>query len=214
MQLTKLRVIIGSIVCLIVLFGFVLYLQLYQRVITEGFTLLDQHCIAINPLIIRRKQAYIDGMKTLQASGSAGMESYLAYQDQYLAAAKEYVGLEKLWLAQETAFMQRPDVDLLLDPTMKEAATYQTEMYQSELEATQAVIRMFTEKDPGKQQRLMDTIARTDREQRLAQQGYDLRYGDLLARKVAFRDRFIQIPATQCPPESQEFPNVEKELGL
>jgi hypothetical protein len=214
MMLKKHHYFIGLLLCVLLITSFIIYLTLYQRVIDEGFTLLDQHCIAINPLIIRRKQAYIDGIKTLQASGSAGMESYLAYQDQYLATAKEYVGLEKLWLNQQEAFMKRPDVAFLLEPTMQEAAKYQYDMYRSELEATEAVVKIFSEKDTQKLSQLMETIARTDREQRIAQQGYDLRYGQLKQAKKTFRDRFITIPTSQCPPESQQFPDVDKELGL
>jgi hypothetical protein len=206
--------ITALLLCLISLFGFIVYLQLYQGVLDEGAQLLDQHCIALNPLIIRRKQAYIAGLKTLQASGSAGLEPYLAYQDQYLAAAKEYVHLEKLWLRQEEAYLKRSDVQLLLDQHLKDAAGYQVDMYRSELQGTAAIIRMFAEKDSVKQQGLVDIIAQTDREQKIAQQGYELKYGKRRADSLSFRDRFITPPTLQCPEENTRFPDVDQELGL
>jgi hypothetical protein len=223
MKLSRRSGIIILFFVILLIAGYAVYLRKYQQLVNEGTRLADQHCIAINPLIIQRKRAYIDGMKTLMASGSAqpspqssrsaALEAYLSYQDQYLSIAKEYVVLEKEWLRQQDMYLKRSDVMIMVDPNIREAMDWQYKMYRAEYESTEGVVKMFQEKDTVKLDGLTAVIARADRESRIAQQAYDLKWRNRPAQQ-SFRDRFISIPPPQCPEKNYEFPNVEEELGI
>ena len=81
---------------------FVGYIYKYQQLINEGSYLADEHCIKINPLIIDRKNKYLDQYNLILKAGSdtATAEEYHAALDKYMQASDVYQKEEKLDLLQ------------------------------------------------------------------------------------------------------------------
>ncbi len=98
--LKKVRIIFFAVLFGIGLFVFPTWK--YQQLINEGSVIADEQCLKVNPLIIARKNSYINSMKILQASGSA--QDYWTETDKYLDISKKYILAEDSWLAPKSIF--------------------------------------------------------------------------------------------------------------
>ena len=202
-------VLLAAFILVLVAVSFTAYVAKYQQLMNEALKLSDQHCIVINPLIIQRKEAYIDSMRALK--GTVNKNAYMSAQDSYLALSKEYLGLEKNWLDLQNDFLKRRDVQLLLEEDVRELMLWEYTMNRAEYEGTEAVVKLFTERNEVKQQDLTDTILRSTRETALAKQRYNLVFTNA-KREENLRDLFIRIPDAECPEENYNIPDVNAEL--
>ena len=115
--------------------------------ITNGLTLsagsiiADQHCLKVNPLVIARKNNYIDSMKVLLASGSA--EEYWAENDKYLDNSKKYIEAEKTWLIVQKTYMDSQDFKTYIPSYIQEAAKYQYESREAEMKSTSTIVELL-----------------------------------------------------------------------
>jgi len=208
MKTIKAYKIIGLLITLIVIL-FVIYISKYQQLINEGSELADTHCIEINPLIIKRKQAYIYAINVAKLNTNLYMEEI----DKYLKFSKEYVKAEKKWLDKENSFLNRWDVKLLIDKRIREAGIWQYKSYLADYLGSDAIVKAFDAKDKKEQKRLLDVVVQTSKDMNEADVEYvkmwENRYSDF-----DIRNYFIRIPSPKCPQENYNIPDVGKALGI
>lgn len=133
------RIIIALLILSFILFS--LYVFVYQQVVNAGSEIEDKHCLNVNPQIIKRKQAYMDSLRVLQASGSA--EKYLEEMDEYLEATKEFVKAEEEWLNEQSEFLRRIDYTLLTPDDIQLLNSLQFLQRQEEKNSSKKIVEIF-----------------------------------------------------------------------
>lgn len=205
-----------KIITFVVLLGFGLFVfstWKYQQLINKGSMIADEQCIKVNPLIIERKNDYINSMKVLVASGSA--EEYWAETDKYLNSSKRYIEAEKSWLATQKSYIDSQDFNTYSPAYVKEAAQAQYESREAEMRATSGIVELFeTYKDIAeeKQKALSDTILKETKKSKDASDRYN-KYFNNPNLKMDFRDNFTTVPQTTCPQENFNIPDVQDFLN-
>lgn len=197
--------IVGLLLILVVL-SFGAYIIKYQLLVNEGSRLADQHCLVVNPLIIQRKQAYIDLIEITQINPNL----YMEFNNKYLDYSKKYLTAEKQWLKTQDAFMNRWDVKWLVDKNIQAAGALQYKMYLADYQGTDALVKAFETKDPREQERLMKIVAQTGNDAIKAQEAYVKAWDNKPTGFV--RNYLIKVPTSKCPAENFDFPDVTKAL--
>lgn len=207
---SKKKKLIIVILCIpvVILIGVLwyLYLQKYQAVLNERARILDHHCIAVNPLITDTKVAYIGSMRSIIASDSA---SYLSAQYSWLGSAKEYLELENQWLHNASAYLNRSDVSLFSDSRAREAMQSQIAIYGTEYKGIQEIVADFDNKENINLQDLHNKMLQVEQEKNIAQQAYNLRWGQNPG-NVSFPSKFVKQPVSQCPEKNHTIPSIQK----
>lgn len=190
----------------ILLFG--AYLFLYQNIINERVKLEDEHCIVVNPLIIKRKELYLDSMRAL-VSKTGGLKAYQDINNQYIEASKKYITKEDKWLKEDLSMINNPLVMKLVNKEGYQGALLLHRIYELDFINTKIILKMFKEKDQKEQDRLGKSITENTIELKKANNDYDKISSVHNYRLV---DRLIKVPPSKCPPENRNIPDVEKEL--
>lgn len=206
----KVRLTISAILILFTV-SYAFYLFKYQQLINEASFLADEHCIVINPLIIERKKAYIDSIKTLLKED--GKDSYLAANEKYQQATKLYMAKEKEWLNRQYDFLHRWDFRTFMDTHVQEAANWQYKAYQAEYDSSEAVVKLWNAESEQEQKFFSDLIVKKTKEQTEAEEKYQAMW-DNRSNRFDIRDFIIRIPPSQCPAKNYDIPDVRKELGF
>lgn len=204
--LKKVRIIFFAVLLALGLFVFSTWK--YQQLINEGSVIADEQCLKVNPLIIARKNSYVNSMKILQASGSA--EEYWTETDKYLAISKKYIEAENTWLANQKNYMESSDTKTYVPAYIREAGQLQYESRVADVKATSAVVEFFeTYKkiDTAKQKILSDTIMNETKKSNYLNDEYSKMY-DHPQRTFDLRDYFTSVPQTKCPEENFNIPDV------
>ncbi len=207
----KVRIIFFSVLLILSLFVFQIWK--YQNLISTGSVVADQHCLKVNPLVIARKNNYIDSIKVLQASGSA--EEYWAENNKYLDNSKKYIVAEKAWLAAQKTYMDSQDFKTYIPSYIQEAARYQYESREAEMRSTSGVVELFENyknMDSEKQKALSDTIMEETNKSNKANDKYNKMYDDHQG-QMGFKDYFTIVPQSTCPEENFNIPNVNEFLN-
>jgi hypothetical protein len=196
-------VIKGVLIMGIVLLG--AYLVLYQNVINERVKLEDEHCIVVNPLIIKRKQTYLDSMKALVNNTG----DYLKLNDKYIEVSKKYITEEDEWLKKDSAMLHNPVVRLVVKKDGYQGALMLHRINELDLINTKIILLLFEEKDLKKQETLGKSIAKNTFELNALQKDYDRISG---VHNYRWVDYLIRTPQSKCPLENRNIPDVENEL--
>ncbi|MBU1031956.1 hypothetical protein KKE03_03485 [Patescibacteria group bacterium] len=192
-----------------IIFGiglFVGYIYEYQQLINEGVYLSDEHCIKVNPLIIDRKNKYLDQYNILLA-GAASSEEYITSLGKYLQSGQAFMKAEKDWLEKEKQYMGSKEFNLLMPSHIKEALKYQYEMYEAEYNSSYYISQGFEEADQEKRLELSNKIVEETARSREAGD----KYNELLKKyggKMTWVYYFVKVPSSQCPPENNNIPIV------
>lgn len=209
--LKKVKIIVFAV--LIGLGLFVYSTWKYQQLINQGSVIADEQCLKVNPLIIARKNSYMDSMKILQASGSA--EEYWTETDKYLAISKKYIEAEKAWLATQKAYMDSKDTNTYVPAYIRSAGQLQYDSRVADVKATSGIVELFkTYKniDAAKQKTLSDNILTETKKSNDLNDEYSKVY-DHPQRTFDLRDYFTSVPQTKCPPENFNIPDVPNLLA-
>lgn len=198
--------------CAIIIFLLVLfitcYLVWYQHLINKGSAFADNQCLIVNPLIIARKNSYLDSLKIIQASGSA--QQLLNNTKQYIAISKEFVNSQESWLEEEKAFISQWDYKLFMPSYLKNLANAQYISREADVKATRALIDLFNVKD-SKQQKELDQIVI---DQTLISKKADDEYYQIWNSPRDFGlwyslvYIFVKVPETKCPPQNLNIPSI------
>lgn len=200
------KYVIGLIIVIVVIgIFFTIYILRYQKLIAEGSVLADDHCLIVNPLIIERKNKYLDSMKVLQASGSA--EDYWKETEQYISISKDYLSAEDKWLGKQKQYIDRWDFNLLIPHQTKEAAKYQFKGRVADRNSTDALIKLFEEKDPDKQKILSEEVVGETLKSKKAEEEYNKIWN--LPRTFDIRNYFTKVPPSKCPDKNFDIPDVQ-----
>ncbi|KKR83658.1 MAG: hypothetical protein UU73_C0005G0013 [Candidatus Daviesbacteria bacterium GW2011_GWA1_41_61] len=186
---------------------FVGYIYKYQQLINEGSYLADEHCIKINPLIIDRKNKYLDQYNLILKAGSdtATAEEYHAALDKYMQASDVYQKEEKLWLDKQRIYLDSKAFNLLIHSYIKEAGQYQYEMYKADYESSVFLSTEYKEKDPDEQRELSNRVMEAVARSKEAEDKYD----SVWEREKGRSDwiySFVQVPSSKCSEENYDFP--------
>lgn len=178
---------------------------MYQRLINEGSALADNQCLKVNPIIIERKEAYINSLTALKANDSV---TYEQDTDHYLDLSRKYVTEQTKWLGAEKAYIDRWDFQLFVPSDMKEMAITQFVSRAADTESTKALIEAFKVKDLS--QSLMNEHLKKSADQVKIRNEADDKYNELLngPRKYDWRTTFITVPSSKCPKENYNIPDV------
>lgn len=205
-----------KIIVFAVLLGFGLFVfstWKYQQLINEGSVIADEQCLKVNPLIIARKNSYINSMKILQASGTA--EEYWTETDKYLAISKKFIEAENVWLTTQKDYMDSKDTITYVPAYIRSAGQLQFDSRVADVKATSGIVELFeTYKniDAAKQKTLSDTILTETKKSNDLNDEYSKVY-DHPQRTFDLRDYFTSVPQTKCPPENFNIPDVPNLLA-
>lgn len=187
------------------IFGFIAYLFIYQDIINERVKLEDDHCMMVNPLIIKRKQTYLDSMKALVNNTG----DYLKLNDKYIEVSKRYIAEEDKWLKKDSVMLHNPLVRLLVKKDGYQGALMLHRINELDLINTKIILRLFDEKDLKKQETLGKSIAKNTLELKKLQEDYDRISG---VHNYRWVDYLIRTPQSKCPDANRNIPDVENEL--
>jgi hypothetical protein len=193
-------------IVLILIFGlFATYIFKYQQLINDGSVIADAHCLKVNPLIIERKNKYLDSMKVIQASG--GAEAYWKETESYLAVSKKYISAEEEWLEMQKKYMDRWDFNLLIPYHIKQAAQYQYEEREADRNSTDTLVKLFQEKDPVIQKQLSGKVIDETNRGKKADDEYNKIWD--APRTFDIRNYITKVPPSKCPAENFDIPNID-----
>lgn len=182
---------------------FTLYIAKYQALIKESSALSDQHCLDVNPLIIERREKYIESLQVATLNTDLAVEA----MGEYLNLSKEYVKAEKQWLKKQEAFLNRWDVQMFLDRSVQEAGKWQYRIYEADYRSIDAVTRALGTKDTKEHDRLIQLSQQATKDGKYAQTEYTKLWKN---RPTNFdiRNYFLTIPPSRCPDENFDIPDV------
>lgn len=209
--LGKVKIIVFAVLLGLSLFVFSTWK--YQQLINEGSIIADEQCLKVNPLIIARKNSYINSMKILQASGSA--RDYWAETNKYLDISKKYIEAEKAWLVKQKAYMNSKDTITYVPAYIRNAGQLQYDSRVADVNATSVVVEFFEtyqKIDTAKQKVLSDTIMNETKKSNDLNDEYTKVY-DHPQRTFDLRDYFTSVPQSKCPPENFNIPDVPSLLA-
>lgn len=187
------------------------YINLYQQVINEGYALIDAHCININPLIIKRKKLYIDSVKAMMYK-----DEYLTANGRYLEAVKDYLKPEKEWLRADKKFLDSWNFKFFFHKNSQDSARWLYRMYLTDYQGSETIIALWDARDDGEKQKpLLKKADKSNNDLKEAQNKYDESLNKALS-TFDIRNYFIKLPQSKCPKGQwdSDIPDVKKELGF
>jgi hypothetical protein len=205
----KKQLVVGLFFLFILFFSYHLFsLFTYQHLVNLGSIIADKQCLNVNPLIIQRKNTYTTAVQALMDGNS---DQYLAENDKYMRISKKFVIAQEKWLNEQEAFMKRWDFQLFLPELIKKAAKYQYQSRLADVKSSKLIIKLYES---------IDTVNTKDLTRRIIEYStqaaeYDRKYNRLweMEKSHDWRTNFISIPASKCPEENLNIPDVENFLN-
>lgn len=189
---------------------FLFSLFMYQRIINEGSVLADNQCLLVNPHIIDRKNSYI---KSIQALKDNDYGEYEKQTEAYFAASEKYVSEQSKWLDEQKKHMNRWDFNYFNPSYVKAAAKYQYDSRNADNESTKLLIESYQVSQLNES--LANEIAQKSTEKIKERNEADKKYDEIWDNpgKLDWRTRFIKVPASKCPDENFNIPDVDDFLN-
>lgn len=186
---------------------FLLSLMMYQKLVNEGSIFADSQCLRVNPIIIERKNHYINSLEAAKNNDIAGYEGETTA---YLERSKQYVEEQTKWMEAQHLYMNRWDFQFFLPGYMKQAAQYQYDSRKADVESTQFLIDAFEVAELN--QPLSQELGQKAVEQVKIRNEVEEKYNALWDNpgRLDWRTRFIKVPESKCPDENFDFPDVEE----
>lgn len=183
---------------------------MYQRLVNESFVLADNQCLTVNPLIIERKNSYIKSLEALKANNA---DEYIKETDSYYNISEKFVIAQKTWLDEQRLYMDRWDFQYFIPDYMKEAAQTQYKARDADKKSTEYLIDSFEVYQLNES--LSNELSAKAMEQVKVRNEAEKKYDELfdVPRKLDWRTRFIKVPASKCPDENFDIPNVDDFLN-
>lgn len=199
-----------AVIAALTFFYFAYSIFAYQKLVNEGSILADNQCMNVNPVIIERKNSYI---KSIQALKDNDYDEYTRQTDIYFDASKKYVSLQTEWLDEQKKFISRWDFQNFNPSYIKEAAKYQYESRMNDMESTKLLIDSYEVAQLNKS--FSEELALKSMEKIKTRNELDKKYDAIWDNpgKLDWRTRFIKVPASKCPDENFNIPDVEDFLN-
>lgn len=181
----------------------IISLMTYQNLVKDASTLEDDQCLTVNPIIIERKNKYLNSLEAAKNNDTA---KYERETSAYFEHSKEYVERQSKWLEEQRFYMNRWDFKFFLPSYMRQAAQYQYDSRKADVESTKLLIEAFEASE-------LDQSLSQDLEQKAIEKVHlrneaEGKYNVLLdtSRKLDWRTYFTRAPETKCPEENLDFP--------
>lgn len=180
------------------------YEFLFQQLVNEGSLIADKQCMDVNPLIIRRKNSYLNSMKIISDKGSA--DDYMKELKNYLDVSNKFIAAERKWLNEEKTYMNRWDYKLILPAEIQRLGQLQYISREADVKSTQAILDMLKTTDTNKQKEFVKVIV----DQVKIGKDADYEYNQIYEKGLPFdwRMKFVKVPPSKCPKENLNIPNV------
>jgi len=205
---SKKKLIISILVFpIILIFGYFAFtLFMYQYLVNRGSVLADNQCLKVNPLIIERKNSYIREIEAAKANNS---DEYFKEMDNYYAISRKFVTAQTAWLDAQKAYMDRWDFQYFIPEYMKEAARTQFVARDADRKSTQYLIDSYEIYQLN--EAIAQDLGNKAMEQIKIRNDAEKKYDEIFdaPRKLDWRTRFIKVPASKCPDENFDIPNVD-----
>ena len=203
-------VLIICIPIILVISYFIFSIFEYQQLVNEGSVLADNQCLKVNPIIIARKNSYI---KSLQALKDNNYKEYENQTETYFKISREYVTEQTKWLDTQKKYMSRWDFQYFKPSYIKSAAQYQYIAREADMESTQFLIDSYDVSRLNKS--LSEELGLKSVEKIKIRNDADKKYDAIWDNpgKLDWRTRFIKVPASKCPDENFNIPDVEDFLN-
>ncbi len=185
---------------------FAAYIFKFQQIINEGSELADEHCIKVNPLIIDRKNKYLE-QYNMMMTDSGTKEEFQKVFDDYFVISDKYQQEEGKWLPKQRAFLDGWLFNNIMPQFTKDAGKYQYEMYEAEYKSALYLSQLYKELDKEKQKELSDkSLSETAKSKESGDKYNDL--WDREGNNGSWVYRFIKIPVPKCPKENYNIPDL------
>ena len=176
----------------------------YQNLINDASLIADKQCTNVNPLIIQRKNSYLNSMKIISDKGSA--DDYMRELKNYLEVSNKFIAAEKKWLNEEKAYMNRWDFRLILPANIQRLEQLEYISREADVKSTHALLDMMQTTDTNKQKAYakivnnqVNTIATVESE------------SDHIYKEdpgIDWRLLFVKRPHSTCPMRYRQIPEV------
>lgn len=201
--LKRVRIMLPLIIVVIILF--LIYASLFQQLINEGSDLADEHCIKINPLIIDRKNKYLD-QYSIMVTG-ADSKLFAKALNNYRISTRNYIDEEKIWLEKNKKFLNSRTFNFIMPAIIKEAANYQHQMYEAQYLTSLYLEQAWDEKDKNVQTELSNkAIEETNRSNEM-QDKYNETWENGVGKR-GWMFNFVKVPTSKCPDENYDIPVI------
>lgn len=122
------KIIYGSLVLIVVLFGFYLY-KLHSLAV-EGNNVYALRCTKVNPPLIAYKNSFLSFADSLKNPTKYTDDQVKKFFYDYIDEMRKYVPEETSWLETNGKFISRWDFRLIEPWYLKQAGEYQQKMYE------------------------------------------------------------------------------------
>lgn len=202
-HLKRVRIILPLIIIALILFS--IYASLFQQLINEGSDLADEHCIKINPLIIDRKNMYLDQYSKMVTGADSKL--FATALNNYRISARKYIDEEKIWLEKNKKFLSSNTFNFIMPAILKEAANYQFQMYEAQYLTSLYIEQAWDEKDKNIQDELTNKATSEVSRSNEMQDKYNATW-ESGAEKRGWMFNFVKVPASKCPDENYDIPFI------
>lgn len=178
---------------------------MYQRIVNEGSVIADIQCLTVNPLIIQRKNIYLQSM---QAVKNKDQEKYYKLTDDYFTISSRFVIAQKNWLVDEKDYMNKWEFKYFTPKYVQDAAKYQYVSRQADAESTGLLVESY--KISQLNTSLSEELTQKASDKLTIRNNAEKKYDELWDNpgKIDWRSRFIKVPPTKCPEENLNIPEV------
>jgi hypothetical protein len=163
-----LKIIVGFIVLSLIVFG--LYLYDLHTLAVEGNRIFALRCTEVNVPLIAYKNSFLNFADSLKNPGKYTNEQMKSFYDGYISGMRDYEPKENDWIETQRTFINRLDFKLIEPWYVKEAGTYQVQMYE------------------GYRDEALTTIDAIDG--RITTDEYETRFNDARARRNKYTDLY------------------------
>lgn len=191
-----------------------IYLGAYQWIINQSFAFEEKQCKKVNPLIIARKNTYLDSMRLLVAVGAT--DKYFELDQKYKDITRKYIDAQKKWLDEDSEFLSRWYMNIIVDKNTQDALRLQHSLYESKMKGSVLMLDMFKdayENDGKDQKELYQKIVKNAEDSdNLSDQLTKKQDQIFKISQKSLRNRILRYPKPTCPQENYNIPDVDKEL--
>ncbi len=132
------KIIFWVLVIFLGLFGFYIY-KLHSLAL-EGNKIFEQRCLVVNPSLIAYKNYFLSSVNAAKNPDKFTSDQVAAFYVSYLDGIRDYVPKEDDWIKTQSKFVNRWDFKLFEPWYVKDAGSYQVQMYEGYRDEAQALV--------------------------------------------------------------------------
>lgn len=199
----KILKIIFAIIVFVVL-GYALFEWRYQMLVNEGTAILDKQCLNVDPLIIQRKNSYLNFIRLIYEKASK--EEVEKEFKTYLTTSEKFIVEQKKWLNEQNKFMNRWDFKLILLEEIHKLSQLDYRSKELDVKIFENILKMAKTENLNEQKKyyeenvnFLKTIEQINKE-----------IDEIYRNKPNFswRTIFVKAQSSKCPKENLDILNI------